>query len=190
MPSPLDDKDFHRRLQRLETSIEEFQRLPDANVRGRVQEIVRTLIDLHGEGLERILGRVADSGEAGLAAIDDLAKDEMVGGLLLLHGLHPLDLETRVQQALEKVRPHLHSHGGNVEVANISGSSVRLRLQGSCHSCPSSATTMKTLVEDAIYQAAPDVQTIEVDQSESSDRDDQAVPLNGRPLINLPILQR
>ncbi len=185
-----DSNDFRRRMQRLEASIEEFERLPDANLRARVQEIVRTLIDLHGEGLERILDRVADAGDVGLAAIDDLGRDELVAGLLLLHGLHPLDLETRVRQALEKVRPYLRSHGGNVEIVQISETSVRLRLQGSCHSCPSSATTMKTTIEEAIYQAAPDLQTIEVDDSDSSTVNGQAVHVNGRPLINLPIWQR
>jgi Fe-S cluster biogenesis protein NfuA len=184
------DNDFRRRMQRLETSIEEFERLPDANVRARVQEIVRTLIDLHGEGLERMLDRVADAGDAGLAAIDDLGQDELVGSLLLLHGLHPVDLETRVRQALEKVRPYLRSHGGNVEIVRISETSVSLRLQGSCHSCPSSATTMKTTIEEAIYQSAPEVQSIEVDESESTSVNGHPVNANGRPLINLPLQQR
>ena len=44
----------------------------------------------------------------------------MVGGLLMLHGLHPLDLETRVRQALDQVRPYLRSHGGNVELLGVS----------------------------------------------------------------------
>ena len=95
--------------------------------------------------------------------IDSLAGDDLVGSILLLHGLHPLDLETRVRQALEKVRPLLRSHGGNVELLDLTGGVARLRMLGSCDGCPSSAMTLKTAIEEAIYEKAPDVTAIEVD---------------------------
>ena len=85
------------------------------------------------------------------------------GCILLLHGLHPLDLETRVRQALDKVRPLLRSHGGNVELLGLAGGVARLRMLGSCDGCPSSAMTLKTAIEEAIYEKAPDVTAIEVD---------------------------
>ena len=75
-----------------------------------------------------------------------------MGGLLLLHGLHPLDLEARVRQALDKVRPYLRSHGGNVELLGVDEGVVRLRLEGSCHGCPSSAATMRQTIEEAILR--------------------------------------
>ena len=86
-----------------------------------------------------------------------------MSSLLLLYGLHPLDLEARVQQALEKVRPLLRSHGGNVELLGIADGVVRLRMLGSCHGCPSSAMTLKNAIEEAIYAAAPDATAIEVE---------------------------
>jgi len=87
-----------------------------------------------------------------------------VGSLLLLYGLHPVDLETRVRGALEKTRPYLRSHGGNVELVDVDESgAVRLRLQGSCHGCPSSAMTLKLAIEQAIHDAAPDVTSISVE---------------------------
>src|SRR5262245_44423069 len=100
----------------------------------------------------------------GAAIVDSFAHDDVVGGLLLLHGLHPLDLKTRVSQALDKVRPYLRSHGGNVELLRIDPDGVvRLRMQGSCHGCPSSAMTLKLAIEEAIYEQAPDVMAIEVE---------------------------
>jgi len=68
-----------------------------------------------------------------------------------------------VAQALDNVRPHLESHGGNVELMKIDSGVVRLRLQGSCRSCASSADTLKLAVEAAIYAAAPDVVSIEAE---------------------------
>jgi Fe-S cluster biogenesis protein NfuA len=117
-------------------------------------------MDFHGEALDRLMEIVAAQGEQGYAIFDRFGGDDLVSNLLLLYGLHPLPLETRVLQALEKVRPHLDSHGGNVELIEISDGIVNLRLHGSCKGCPSSAETLKLAIEAAIYAAAPDVISI------------------------------
>jgi Fe-S cluster biogenesis protein NfuA len=102
----------------------------------------------------------AASGEAGWRIIDMFALDDLVANLLILHGLHPSDIESRVRNALEKVRPYLQSHGGNVELIEIAGGAVRLRLIGSCNGCPSSSATLKNAIETAIRETAPDVTSI------------------------------
>ena len=86
-----------------------------------------------------------------------------MSSLLLLYGLHPVDLETRVHQALDKVRPLLKSHGGNVDLLGIADGVVRLQLQGSCHGCPSSAQTLHNAIEAAIDEFAPDVVELKVE---------------------------
>ena len=68
-----------------------------------------------------------------------------------------------MQLALDSVRPYLESHGGNVEVVAINDGVVRLKLQGSCHGCPSSVATVKSRIEQALFDAAPDVVEIIVD---------------------------
>src|SRR6185295_19669255 len=98
--------------------------------------------------------------------VDQLAQDELVASVLLLYDLHPVDLETRVRRALEKNRPYLKSHGGNVELVAIDDGVVRLRMEGSCHGCPSSAVTLKLAIEQAIHEAAPDVNAILVEGRE------------------------
>jgi Fe-S cluster biogenesis protein NfuA len=65
-------------------------------------------------------------------------------------------------QALDKVRPYLQSHGGNVSLLEIRDGAVRLKLEGSCHGCGSSAETLKQMIEQAIYDAAPDIMALEV----------------------------
>ena len=87
------------------------------------------------------------------------------GGLLLLHGLHPLGMEDRVLQALEQVRPALKTHHGGVELIGVFDGVVRLRLVGSCHGCPSSSVTMKQTIEEAILARAPDVAGVEVEDA-------------------------
>jgi Fe-S cluster biogenesis protein NfuA/nitrite reductase/ring-hydroxylating ferredoxin subunit len=122
---------------------------------------MRALVDLYGEGLTRITEQVAQFG--GEDALRDLAEDELVSHLLLLHDLHPVDVESRVARALEEVRPYLRSHGGNVEFLRVEGGKARLRLQGSCNGCPSSAMTLKLAIEEAVAKFAPDLNGVEAE---------------------------
>lgn len=134
------------------------------------EELVRTVAELYGAGLERLLEIVDTSGLLSPAVLDELAEDELVGGLLLVHGLHPYGVEDRVERALEKVRPYLGSHGGDVELLSVSEDGVvRLRLKGSCQSCPSSSVTLTLAVEGAIEAAAPEVTAIECEEAPGED---------------------
>ena len=93
-----------------------------------------------------------------------LADDEVVGNLLVLHDLHPDDVDTRVQAALERVRPYLGSHAGGVSLSGVDEQGVvHLQLEGSCDGCPSSALTVQSAIEDAILLAAPDVVAVEAE---------------------------
>ena len=59
-----------------------------------------------------------------------LAEDGVVASLMLIHGLYPVPLETRVQEALDSVRPYMESHGGDVELLGVEDGVARLRLHG------------------------------------------------------------
>jgi Fe-S cluster biogenesis protein NfuA len=157
------EPEVRRRIEHLETLIQDLERLPDPAAREQARELVQTLLDFHGAAVAKLLDRIGLLGEPGHALIASLADDEVVSSLLLLYGLHPLDLETRVRQALDQVQPYLSTHKGGVELLGIAEGVVRLRMQGSCHGCPSSAITLKNAIEEDIYAAAPDVATIEVE---------------------------
>jgi Fe-S cluster biogenesis protein NfuA len=163
MAHATDDKSFQARIARLETLLAEVERYADPLARAHTREIVQAILELHGTGLERILEQIAATGEEGLSLIDTLARDDLVGSLLLLYGIHPLDVEARVRQALEEVRPALRSHGGNVELLGVSGTVVRLQLHGSCDGCPSSAATMQQTIREAVFARAPEVTAVELD---------------------------
>ena len=139
-----------------------------AVARGRAEELVRQVTELYGAGLARILEILHDRGQLDDGTLDALTADELVSSLLVIHGLHPQDLETRVAGALDSVRPYLGSHGGDVDLLDISPEGVvRLRLLGTCQGCPSSSVTLKFAVEEAIESAAPEVTGIEVVEEES-----------------------
>lgn len=137
-----------------------------AIVRERTEELVRLVSDLYGAGLERVLDIVHDLGRLDDDVLEALATDDLVSSLLLVHGLHPYGVSERVERALEGVRPYLGSHGGDVELLEVTDDDVvRLRLLGSCDGCPSSAVTLKLAVEGAIEAAAPEVTSIEVEEA-------------------------
>ena len=116
------------------------------------------VMSLYGAGLDRIVETLDDD------TVRRLADDEVVGNLLVLHDLHPDDVDTRVQRALEQVRPYLGSHAGGVSLSGVDEQGVvHLRLEGSCDGCPSSALTVKSAIEDAILVAAPDVVAVEAE---------------------------
>jgi Fe-S cluster biogenesis protein NfuA/nitrite reductase/ring-hydroxylating ferredoxin subunit len=158
----LDDQGLQERVARIETLLEEIESLEDQNARSKAAEVVGVLLELYGEGLARVMEVVSQGGESE-RTFEALAEDELVSHLLLLHGLHPLDVQTRVVRALEEVRPYLQSHGGNVELLGVEGGVARLRLQGSCSGCPSSTMTLKLAIEEAVLKAAPDLERIEAE---------------------------
>jgi Fe-S cluster biogenesis protein NfuA len=162
----MEEKEFQQRIQKIEALVHKIERLHDADARASALELFQLVMDLHGAGVERMMDIVFEAGEPGRAIIDNLAQDELVGSLLLLYGLHPLDLETRVIQALEKMRPFLRSHGGGVELLAINDGAVRLRLEGGSQGCGSSAQTLKLALEEAIYDAAPDITGLEIEGAE------------------------
>ncbi len=140
-----------------------------AVARDRAEELVRLVTDLYGAGIEQILDLLHDAGRLDTEMLDRLVANELVSSLLLIHGLHPYDVGSRVERALERVRPYLGSHGGDVELLEVADDVVTLRLLGSCDGCPSSSVTLELAVKDAIESAAPEIARIEVEAAPAAD---------------------
>ncbi|HEV7882457.1 MAG TPA: NifU family protein [Solirubrobacteraceae bacterium] len=170
------------RVQELLGSLDE---IADPVAQARVQELVGTVLELYGAGLERILGILQDAGDPALPIRDALLDDGIVASLLLIHGLYPIPLEERVMQALDSMRPFLASHGGNVELVSVEEGVARLRLEGSCNGCPSSAATLENALKEAIEEAAPDLLGLEVEGVVGLEEKES----DGPPGLSLPMVQ-
>jgi Fe-S cluster biogenesis protein NfuA/nitrite reductase/ring-hydroxylating ferredoxin subunit len=122
------------------------------------EELVRLLVEMYGEGLTRIAALLRDT-----PVMDRMVEDDLLESLLLLHDLHPVDVDTRIQRALDRVRPYLGSHAGGVDYLGVDSAGIaQLSLEGSCQGCPSSAMTVRMAIETAIMDAAPDIAGVEV----------------------------
>jgi Fe-S cluster biogenesis protein NfuA len=160
MPAP---QNLRATGERIEQLLDELQATADPRSFDRAQELLRLVSDLYGGGLARVV-ELAREQAPGL--IEAFVADDLVASLLLVHGLHPASVASRVEEALAQVRPFLASHGGDVELLGIDpdAGAVHLRLLGSCDGCPSSAVTLQMAVERAIVEAAPEIIRIDVDQ--------------------------
>jgi len=70
--------------------------------------------------------------------------------------------ETRVQAAIDEIRPALQGHGGDIELVGVDeDNTVRVKLQGACSGCPGAAMTMKMGVERVLKERVPEVKGVE-----------------------------
>jgi Fe-S cluster biogenesis protein NfuA len=166
-----ENKELQQRMQRIGGLVQEIESIADPSVRASTKELVQLLMEFHGAGLDRALEITAKTGDPGLRLIDELGRDPLVSSLLVLYGLHPDDLEARVTRALEQIRPKVQRNGGEVELLGIDDGIVRLRLGLTGHTCASTGATLQSTVEEAIYEAAPDVVSIVVEGLEGKPAD-------------------
>lgn len=158
-------QDLTTEASRIATLLGEMVSLPASTLRSKAEEILQGLLSLYGEGLTRMLEIVQQGRDPDAVArlLQAFTQDDLISQLLLLHDLHPVDLETRVSQAIEEVRPKLESHGGSVEWLGLEGPIARVRVKAGCSTCSSSTAALKQTLEEAIYKAAPDLDDIEWD---------------------------
>jgi hypothetical protein len=129
---------------------------------GLARDLVQLLMEVHGTGLERLMEIIAESGASGEAVISLAGQDPIVRSLLLLYSLHPDDLETRVMSALDAAGGRLRKFNSQVELLGISEGAVRVRISTPGHACGSTTKTVQSIVEESLYDLAPDLASLEV----------------------------
>jgi Fe-S cluster biogenesis protein NfuA len=147
----LTDIEARERATRVESLLAQLESV-DEPARGIATEALGALVELYGEALARLAAHVPAA---------TLAGDDVIGHLLLLHGLHPHDAAARVAQALAEIEPALRRQGAEVALSEISGGVARLTLRTGSGGCQSQ--TLRTLVEDAVRSAGPDLDRIEIE---------------------------
>jgi Fe-S cluster biogenesis protein NfuA len=158
--------ELQKQVQRIGQIVEQLESTTDPSVRAIGKELLESLMALHGAAIERILELVSETGEAGDTIIRKCVGDQLVSSLLLLYELHPDDLRTRVTRALEKLGPYLQSHAASAELASLSDDGrVVVRLEVKSSGCGSSAASVKSTLEAAMQDAAPDASSIVVQQT-------------------------
>ncbi len=153
------DQEVRERVRRIETLVHQCDAIPDPGLRHNVRELIQAVMELHGTALERLLTLVSEREAEVPGFIDSLAKDQFVGQLLILHGLHPDDLQTRVARALAGIEGILRGYGAHAEILGVPDGVVRLHVQGVSNNA-SLAKATRAAIEDALSGAAPDAASV------------------------------
>lgn len=168
-----------RRAHHIEELLQKATSFSDPEVRATAEELIQELLSLYGEGLERIIGLTEHAECAGNALIASYANDELVGPLLILHGLHPVDIETRIILALDKIHADLKAQGASARLLKVEEARAYVRLEEHGQNCAATTTTLKQSLENAIYEAAPDLNELHIENSTEPRR--TSVPVKFMP---------
>jgi Fe-S cluster biogenesis protein NfuA len=155
-----DTKDLREDMQHIGQLVQEIESIADPAVKASTKILLQSIMDLHGAAMEKALEIVAGAGEQGLNLIRQMGRDPTVSSVLLLYGLHPDDIETRVANAVERISPKLRKQGCEVELLSVSGGAIRLRVETGAHTCGSTAKAVQDSLEGAMYDAAPDLTSL------------------------------
>jgi len=151
-------QDLHQVGVRVEELLAELRSAADPTVHERAEALVSLLVEFYGAGLERIVALVGRE-PSGEGIVRRLAQDDLLASLFALHGLHPVPVEDRVQEALQGLRPQLG--GTRVILIDIDGDGVAhcTLSAGGCGSAP--LDLARTTVETAVLAAAPEVVSVD-----------------------------
>lgn len=159
-----EDKQLQRKIQKVGSLVQQIEAIADPSLRASTRELVQLLMEVHGAALDRALEITADAGEAGMKIIEQLGADPVVSSVLVIYGLHPDDLQTRVARAVAELQPKFRHEGNQLELLQVDAEGgVRVRVTPAKHACASTGNTLRTTVEDALYSAAPDIASVSVE---------------------------
>ncbi len=153
-----DRPDIEGSLRRVEALIADLDRIADPRAREPARALLELVLELHTLGLARIIAIVAGA-PGGAALLDRLADDPQARAILLLHGLHPQEAETRIRAALNRLRPDWALRGIGVVLAEVKGGTARLRATAGSDG-RIDAAALRSEIEAAIVEAAPDLDEI------------------------------
>ena len=174
--SALGNADFQAYTGRIERLVQRATGFADTEARATALDLLRSVMDLHGAAVSRIV-ELLDATEAGRASLARLGTDPLICGLLVLYGVHPVPLEERLARALENLAPQLRKHSGSAELIGVSEGVVRVKLQSSGHGCGNSPDALRTMLEQAILEVAPEAVEVAVESSAAASASG-FVPLN------------
>ena len=157
----IEEQAVHKHALEIERIIREVESITDPDLREKVALLVDSLLGFHSSGIARLMQILAAEGDHAASLLDKIAGDRLVASLLLLYGVHPSSLETRVRQALDRLRSNPVLSSSAVELLGITDRVVRLRLVQDKHGCHSSPQIFRSAIEEALYEAAPEVDEVQ-----------------------------
>jgi Fe-S cluster biogenesis protein NfuA len=153
--------------ERIETLLADLRSHAGPQVAETAEELVSCLVELYGAGLAEIVTIIGKDVEAGPRLMDSLVADPLVESLLLLHDLHPTDIGSRTQRAIDEVLPQFGSHAPEVEYLGVDDEGgIHLRVKGGGSGCGASPETIHAAIEESVMAAAPEAASVHIEVAE------------------------
>lgn len=153
-----EELDYDDMLQRMADLMETVDQ-SDSELREPALELLDYLEGWHREGLTRLATSLSQE------ALDAVRADPVVAHLLdtyLGEDEDVADAPELIEEALEEIRPYVHSHGGEMELVDVEDGVVTLSLMGACEGCPSSMVTLTQGVEQILRDRWPGFRKLQV----------------------------
>lgn len=170
-------------LQQLSKQIEDLIRriegISDPAVKANTTALVQSLLEIHARAFERVIEIVQEQDGAGRGVVNQLAGDALIGSLLLLYRLHPDGFEVRLNRAMAGVRKAAALQGADVELLGVEKDVMRIRLSGAAHGC--GAANLQKAIENAIYEAVPEIGGVQVENARLAQNAETLVQLQVNP---------
>ena len=147
-------------IDKIEELVHRAESFPDPSARNVAVDLLQAVLDFHAAALERVIGIVAASGSVGETILEQIATDDLTSSMLLLHDLHPDNLETRIKRAIHKLEEVFFSLGARLSLLAIEPGTVRLNFDSAR---TWSGTPVRASVESAIFQAAPEIGNVVIE---------------------------
>jgi hypothetical protein len=153
-------------LSNIEGLIRRLESLPDPEARATAAELIGTVLRFYNLALNHIVKELMQM-EFGPKFIEEITHDSVVSNLFLLHGLHPLRSEVRVRAGLQRVELYWKSAGYELEGLEVADANLHIQFQ-KVGADGGSTLALRSLVENAIYNAAPEIQELRIEGLEEN----------------------
>ena len=163
----LQTEDFAQIAEKIDKALKKVEELTDEEAKMHALGLKTAVEDFHKFALTKIVQKLK-SDERGKELLFELVDEPSVYALLQLHGIVKPNINLRITQVLDLVRPYMQSHGGDVEFVKYEDTTVYVKLSGSCNGCSQSAVTLRDGVEEALKHNIPEIKNVEVVANEPS----------------------
>lgn len=153
------EKDFNQLVREIDENLKKLSEIENEEILNRCMSLKESIEQLNAYILKKLI-RIIKYSENGSPILREIASDPEIYAILLKYGIVKPDINTKVIYALEKIKPYMKSHGGDVELVKIEGDTVYVALKGACTGCSSSMTTLKEGIEKIIKETVPEIKYV------------------------------
>lgn len=154
------DVSIEKIAQQIDKLLEEF-RNENEEIKEKVKRLIELIEEFNRIGLIKIVKKLKED-EIGKKLLLELVKEPEVYALFLKYGIVKPDKKSQVAMLIEKIKPYIKSHGGDIEFVDVQGDTLIVKMFGSCVGCSQIGETLQRGILELVQQQFPEIKNIRV----------------------------